>query len=69
MTGRNPFHQSLKRHLLLGLAAVLVVGGIIFGWATLTEISGVVIAQGKLVVDSNVKKVQLSIPRTSSGLA
>ncbi len=58
MTGRNPFHQSLKRHLLLGLAAVLVVGGIIFGWATLTEISGAVIAQGKLVVDSNVKKVQ-----------
>ena len=55
---QNPFHQSLKRHLLLGLAAVLVVGGIIFGWATLTEISGAVIAQGKLVVDSNVKKVQ-----------
>jgi HlyD family secretion protein len=58
LTARNPFHQSLKRHLLLGLAAVLVVGGIIFGWATLTEISGAVIAQGKLVVDSNVKKVQ-----------
>jgi HlyD family secretion protein len=58
LTGRNPFHQSLKRHLLLGVAAVLVVGGIIFGWATLTEISGAVIAQGKLVVDSNVKKVQ-----------
>ena len=34
------------------------MGGIIFGWATLTEISGAVIAPGKLVVDSNVKKVQ-----------
>jgi HlyD family secretion protein len=34
------------------------VGGIVFGWARLTEISGAVIAPGKLVVDSNVKKVQ-----------
>ena len=42
----------------MGLAAVLVVGGIVFGWARLTEISGAVIAPGKLVVDSNVKKVQ-----------
>jgi HlyD family secretion protein len=42
----------------VGLAAVLMVGGIVFGWATLTEISGAVIAPGKLVVDSNVKKVQ-----------
>jgi HlyD family secretion protein len=54
----NPIHQSLKRHLLVGVAAVVVVGGIVFGWATLTEISGAVIAPGKLVVDSNVKKVQ-----------
>jgi HlyD family secretion protein len=54
----NVFHQSLKRHLLVGVAAVAVVGGIVFGWATLTEISGAVIAPGKLVVDSNVKKVQ-----------
>ena len=58
MSGKNLFHQSLRRHLFVGLAAVLVVGGIVFGWATLTEISGAVIAPGKLVVDSNVKKVQ-----------
>ena len=58
MSGKNPFHQSLRRHLFVGLAAVLVVGGIVFGWARLTEISGAVIAPGKLVVDSNVKKVQ-----------
>ena len=51
-------HQSLRRHLLIGLGAVLVLAGIIFGWGGLTEISGAVIAQGKLVVDSNVKKVQ-----------
>jgi HlyD family secretion protein len=58
LSGKNPFHQSLRRHLFVGLAAVLVVGGIVFGWARLTEISGAVIAPGKLVVDSNVKKVQ-----------
>ena len=58
MSGKNPFHQSLRCHLIVGLAAVLVVGGIVFGWARLTEISGAVIAPGKLVVDSNVKKVQ-----------
>jgi HlyD family secretion protein len=50
--------QSLRRHLLLGLGAVLVLAAIIFGWGGLTEISGAVIAPGKLVVDSNVKKVQ-----------
>src|SRR5262249_17442045 len=39
-------------------AAVAVLVFIIFGWGTLTEISGAVIAPGKMVVDSNVKKVQ-----------
>jgi HlyD family secretion protein len=49
---------SLIRHLLLGSAAVAVLMFIVFGWGTLTEISGAVIAPGKMVVDSNVKKVQ-----------
>ncbi|MPZ35955.1 MAG: biotin/lipoyl-binding protein, partial [Rhodospirillales bacterium] len=31
---------------------------VVFGWGMLSEISGAVIAPGKLVVDSNVKKVQ-----------
>ncbi|MFZ5780047.1 MAG: HlyD family type I secretion periplasmic adaptor subunit [Pseudomonadota bacterium] len=50
--------RSLNRHLLLGFAAVGLLTFIIFGWGTLTEISGAVIASGKLVVDSNVKKIQ-----------
>src|SRR5262249_3464668 len=49
---------SLIRHLLLGSAAVVALMLIIFGWGTLTETSGAVIAPGKMVVDSNVKKVQ-----------
>ena len=50
--------RSLLQHLLLGAAAVAVLMLIVFGWGTLTEISGAVIAPGKMVVDSNVKKVQ-----------
>ncbi|MFO1146885.1 MAG: HlyD family type I secretion periplasmic adaptor subunit [Alsobacter sp.] len=45
---------------MIGLAflmALLCVGGI-FGWAALTEISGAVIAQGAVVVDSSAKKIQ-----------
>jgi HlyD family secretion protein len=51
-------HRSIRRHLLAGGAAVLVLVGGIGGWATNTEISGAVIAPGQLVVDSNVKKIQ-----------
>jgi len=50
--------RSLRRHLAIGVAAVAVLMFIVFGWGTLSEISGAVIAPGKLVVDSNVKKVQ-----------
>jgi len=58
LNAQSPFHRSLARHLLVGFAAVLVLGAIVFGWGMFTEISGAVIAPGKLVVDTNVKKVQ-----------
>lgn len=49
---------SIRKHLKLGgLAALLLVGGI-GGWATLTYLSGAVIAGGQLVVESSVKTVQ-----------
>jgi HlyD family secretion protein len=49
---------SIRRHILAGgvLMGVLVVG--LGGWASTAEISGALIAQGTVVVDSNVKKVQ-----------
>ena len=50
--------HSLRRHLALGTAAVVLLVGGVGGWAALTELSGAVIAPGQLVVDSNVKKVQ-----------
>jgi HlyD family secretion protein len=49
---------SIRRHIVIGsiLVAVLAVG--FGGWASTAEISGALIAQGTVVVDSNVKKVQ-----------
>ncbi len=49
---------AISRHLKVGagLVALLVFG--VGGWAANANIAGAVIAQGVLVVDSNVKKVQ-----------
>ena len=56
--GRSALRRSLRHHLLaVGVMALVLVFGL-GGWAATTEFSGAVIAQGQLVVDSNVKKVQ-----------
>jgi HlyD family secretion protein len=49
---------SIRRHVIAGsvLVAVLAIG--LGGWASTAEISGALIAQGTIVVDSNIKKVQ-----------
>jgi HlyD family secretion protein len=50
--------RSIRIHLLIAIVvAILLVGGI-GGWAATSEFAGAVIAQGSLVVDSSVKKVQ-----------
>jgi HlyD family secretion protein len=55
---RATARQRARRMIAIAFAtAVLCVGGI-FAWATLTEISGAVIAQGAVVVDSSAKKIQ-----------
>ena len=51
-------HYSIRKHLVVGLAVVLVLGGGVGGWAATVPISGALIAPGSVVVDSNVKKVQ-----------
>jgi HlyD family secretion protein len=53
----SPYH-SIQRHLIGGAA---IVGFIVFGigsWAATMELGGAVVAQGSLIVDSSVKKVQ-----------
>jgi HlyD family secretion protein len=49
---------SIRRHIVAGLLIVGVLAFGLGGWASTAEISGALIAQGSLVVDSNVKKVQ-----------
>ncbi len=51
-------HISIRRHVFAGAAIVAVLAIGLGGWASTAEISGAVIAQGSIVVDSNVKKVQ-----------
>lgn len=55
--GVSPY-QSILRHLVLGVVIVAVAVFGIGGWAATMEMAGAVIAQGTLVVESNVKKVQ-----------
>ena len=50
--------RSIRRHLVAGLAVVLLLAGGIGGWGATVPISGALIAPGQVVVDSNVKKVQ-----------
>jgi HlyD family secretion protein len=49
---------SIRLHLIVGLAVVVVLAGGLGGWASTAEISGALIAPGQIVVESNVKKVQ-----------
>ena len=50
--------RSIRNHLLAGGLIVLLLAGGVGGWASTTEIAGALIAQGSIVVDSNVKTVQ-----------
>jgi HlyD family secretion protein len=50
--------RSIRKHLILGLAVVVVLAGGLGGWASIQLISGALIAPGQIVVESNVKKVQ-----------
>ena len=51
-------HQQIQRYLVAGVATCLLLVGGVGGLAAVTKMSGAVIASGRLVVDSNVKKVQ-----------
>ena len=50
--------QSIRSHLLASVVVALVLVAGLGGWAWTSEFAGAVIAQGQMVVDSNVKKVQ-----------
>jgi HlyD family secretion protein len=50
--------RSIRLHLVIGLAVVVILAGGFGGWASTAEISGALIAPGSIVVESNLKKVQ-----------
>ena len=50
--------RSIRRHMVAGLAIVIVLAFGVGGWAGTMMLSGAIIAPGQIVVDSNVKKVQ-----------
>jgi membrane fusion protein, type I secretion system len=49
---------SIRRHMIAGIVVVALLAGGVGGWAATTQIAGALIAQGSVVVDSHVKKVQ-----------
>jgi HlyD family secretion protein len=55
---RTGWSASIHRHIVVGCAVVVFLAIGLGGWASTAEISGALISQGSLVVDSNVKKVQ-----------
>ena len=57
-TAPRSSRDSIHRHLLAGGLIVILLAGGVGGWAATTQLSGALIAQGSIVVDSNVKKVQ-----------
>ena len=57
MDDRNTVN-SLRSHQLLGLALIVLLFCGLGGWAATAAISGAVIAQGRLVVETSAKKVQ-----------
>ena len=54
----HPALHSIQRYIIAGGILVALVTFGIGGWASTTELSGAVVAQGTIVVDSSVKKVQ-----------
>jgi HlyD family secretion protein len=50
--------RSIRRHERIGVCLVVLLGGAVGGWASMTDLAGAVLATGSVVVDSHVKKVQ-----------
>ena len=50
--------RSLRSHLFIGLLTAFVLVGGLGGWASYASISGAVIAQGTVIVESRSKRVQ-----------
>ena len=54
----TPALQSIQRYMIVGMFIVAFATFGVGGWAATSQLSGAVIGQGVVVVDSSVKKVQ-----------
>lgn len=54
----NTAALSINKHLFVGFLVIIILIGGLGGWAAFTSISGAIIAEGIVVVESNIKKVQ-----------
>jgi HlyD family secretion protein len=50
--------SSIRTHLVVAISALMLLVAGVGGWAATTKISGAIMAQGQLVVESQVKRVQ-----------
>lgn len=48
----------IRKHLRLGVGAVLLIGGVSLAWSLVAKLDSAVVTQGTVVVESNIKKVQ-----------
>ena len=58
MFNKDDPRLAIRKLNIIGLAIVVLLVGGFGGWAATSQLSGAVIAQGSVVVESNVKKVQ-----------
>jgi HlyD family secretion protein len=58
MVKRKSLQRDIQIHVICGLLLFAILAAGLGGWATRTELAGAVIAQGLLVVETNVKKIQ-----------
>ena len=56
--GKTATDRSIRNHIVLGLVVVFGLLGGLGSWSALAEISGAVIAPGRIAVETNAKKVQ-----------
>lgn len=50
--------SSVRTHIMIAFSVILFMLGGMVAWATMTEISGAVVASGTVVVEGNIKQVQ-----------
>jgi membrane fusion protein, type I secretion system len=57
-TIKTATHSSIRHNIGVGIGVIVLLLGGVVAWGSTTNISGAIIAAGRIVVDSNIKKVQ-----------